>query len=65
MAMLQHMNPSSRKLCDQLIDVNDDIIDAGSDRSLGLQHPFYELVKSIGVRRIGPSWPFYLGIYYG
>lgn len=54
---------SIRKLSDQLFDMDYDIINARPNRSLGLQHPFYKLVKRVWIRWIGSGRPLYLGIY--
>lgn len=51
-----------RKLCNQLVNMKDDIVDPRSNCSLGLKHPFYKLVESIRIWRIRPCWPFDLCI---
>lgn len=51
------------ELSDQFVDVDDDIVNTRSNRSLWLQHPSYELVESFRVRSLWSSvWPFDLSV---
>lgn len=55
---------SFSEFSDQFVDVDDDIVNARSHRSLWLQHPSHELVKSFRVRSLWSSvWPFDLSVH--
>ena len=56
---------SRRELCNQLVDVDNDIVNPGPHSSLRLKHPCHKLMKSIRICRLRSSRPFDLSIYNG
>lgn len=61
-----HQNQESfGEFCDQFVDVNDDIVNARSNRRLWLEHPSHKLVKRFRIRRTlwSSVWPFYLSVH--
>lgn len=53
---------SRRELCDQFINMDNDIIYMRPHSSLRLKHPCHKLMKSFWVWRLRSSWPFDLSI---